>query len=94
MQACLIVGIGHCENESEETNNYYAQLCANLTSLLFFYFPDWCLQDDVGPIFPANPNERMPAPESLTKFFLDRVLDCMSTQVCAWSDSAFTVATR
>ncbi|CAH3187468.1 unnamed protein product [Porites lobata] len=42
---------------------------------------DWCLQDEVGPIFPANTTERLPPPELLTKFFLDKVLDCMSTQV-------------
>ena len=46
------------------------------------FFSDWCLQDEVGPIFPANTSERLPSPEVLTKFFLDKVLDCMSTQVC------------
>lgn len=43
---------------------------------------DWCIQDDVGPIFPWNTAERNPPQDALTKFFLDRVLDCMSTQVC------------
>lgn len=49
---------------------------------------DWCIQDDVGPIFPWNTAERNPPQDALTKFFLDRVLDCMSTQLVGigWMD--------
>lgn len=49
---------------------------------------EWCIQDDVGPIFPSSTTDRMPPPDALTKFFLDKVLDCMSTQLVLieWMD--------
>ena len=61
---------------------YFVSLCLCFTLVKYMYFLDWCLQDEVGPIFPANTSDRIPPPETLTKFYLDKVLDCMSTQVC------------
>ena len=53
-------------------------------SFWIIYIPDWCFQDDIGPIFPVSTSDRMPPPEALTKLFLDKVLDCMSTQVYSY----------
>ncbi|XP_048586068.1 ral GTPase-activating protein subunit alpha-2 [Nematostella vectensis] len=42
---------------------------------------DWCSQEEIFPIYPMAGSEKAPPFETLTKFFLDRVLDCMSSQM-------------
>ncbi|XP_028513886.1 ral GTPase-activating protein subunit alpha-1-like [Exaiptasia diaphana] len=49
---------------------------------------DWCSREEIQPIFPLATNERSPSVDKLTKFFLDKVLESMSTGIVQtqWTD--------
>jgi len=44
-------------------------------------FLDWCVTEGCSPICQPQQGEKLPAPEELTKKFLDRILDYMTRPV-------------
>ncbi|XP_015748579.1 PREDICTED: ral GTPase-activating protein subunit alpha-1-like, partial [Acropora digitifera] len=78
--ACLVPGFPNPVNNVEWTGR--SELTREAAEAIFL------TMNDVGPIFPWNTAERNPPQDALTKFFLDRVLDCMSTQLVGigWMD--------